>query len=636
MELTKIQFEDGQKVSDAYVEINGVKHNVVKAQYQGKTPLSARNLNKLQDNVGNAISDLDERVVSYRNVLVDEQVLIKECGGLKLKKLNKLEGKTEQETREGYNKFDLNSDVIAVAGSNLEVITNGIRVTSTSANTNTNATLRILDLTNFAGKTLTLIANLKSSSTNKGIIVLRQNNYDYTGTRSNEKFDDEQATSNGTYKLTYTVADTITDDNRYLFCSLYSRRNAEGTSGEYIDYTNIMIYEGTEDKPYEAYGKTPTPDFPSEVKTVTGNVKIGIYNNNLVDFSNAITTTKADYTFKNDILTVFSTNKTDKNYNCIEYGIDVDYLKNNKGKTLYFNYDSLDLSKYTATDNWIVSLRIAVNGEIKSFPTLSKAGEITPVKIPNDGEITSAKMLVFCNNTSKTGVDSTVSIIKPMLCIDIEKTDYVEHQSGNYPLTLGDIELCKIGDYADYIYKADGKWFKRSYIGKKIFDGTETIGKSSNTSADIFSYTSGITDTSGTSETKCNYLVYKNTNDIGSCRKHNNFIYLIPYAYGTATIEEFKTTLATLYANGNPYIVYYILATPTDTEITDTTLIAQLNALENAQLYEGITNISITGDNLTPILDIDYWPWFKGETGDVSDLQRQIDELRSMIENLNN
>ena len=29
MELTKIQFEDGQKVSDAYVEINGVKQQEV-------------------------------------------------------------------------------------------------------------------------------------------------------------------------------------------------------------------------------------------------------------------------------------------------------------------------------------------------------------------------------------------------------------------------------------------------------------------------------------------------------------------------------------------------------------------------------------------------------------------------------
>lgn len=42
-------FENGKKISDAYVEIDGVKHPVVMPTYDGNTPISAYNLNKMQE-----------------------------------------------------------------------------------------------------------------------------------------------------------------------------------------------------------------------------------------------------------------------------------------------------------------------------------------------------------------------------------------------------------------------------------------------------------------------------------------------------------------------------------------------------------------------------------------------------------
>lgn len=41
-------FEDGKLISEAYVDVNGVKYPVVMPVYEGKTPLSAAILNKLQ------------------------------------------------------------------------------------------------------------------------------------------------------------------------------------------------------------------------------------------------------------------------------------------------------------------------------------------------------------------------------------------------------------------------------------------------------------------------------------------------------------------------------------------------------------------------------------------------------------
>ena len=49
--MEKINFEDGQLVNAGYVEIDGKKYNITEAEYTGKTPLSAFNLNKLQDNI---------------------------------------------------------------------------------------------------------------------------------------------------------------------------------------------------------------------------------------------------------------------------------------------------------------------------------------------------------------------------------------------------------------------------------------------------------------------------------------------------------------------------------------------------------------------------------------------------------
>ena len=48
--------------------------------------------------------------------------------------------------------------------------------------------------------------------------------------------------------------------------------------------------------------------------------------------------------------------------------------------------------------------------------------------------------------------------------------------------------------------------------------------------------------------------------------------------------------------------IYYVLTTATSTQITDTTLISQLNTLESAMSYDTQTNISQTNDDLPFII----------------------------------
>ena len=54
--MTKIPFEDGTKTQEAYVTIDEQNYQVNPAVWQGTTPLKAQNLNKMQDNIEEAIN----------------------------------------------------------------------------------------------------------------------------------------------------------------------------------------------------------------------------------------------------------------------------------------------------------------------------------------------------------------------------------------------------------------------------------------------------------------------------------------------------------------------------------------------------------------------------------------------------
>lgn len=60
--MNKVNFQDGTKVKDAVVVIDGQEYTVVPAQYQGTTPLSSFNLNNMQNNVEEAINGVNSIV----------------------------------------------------------------------------------------------------------------------------------------------------------------------------------------------------------------------------------------------------------------------------------------------------------------------------------------------------------------------------------------------------------------------------------------------------------------------------------------------------------------------------------------------------------------------------------------------
>ena len=54
--MKKIPFQDGTKTQEAYVTVNEQNYQVTPAVWTGTTPLKAQNLNKMQDNIEEAIN----------------------------------------------------------------------------------------------------------------------------------------------------------------------------------------------------------------------------------------------------------------------------------------------------------------------------------------------------------------------------------------------------------------------------------------------------------------------------------------------------------------------------------------------------------------------------------------------------
>lgn len=180
--------------------------------------------------------------------------------------------------------------------------------------------------------------------------------------------------------------------------------------------------------------------------------------------------------------------------------------------------------------------------------------------------------------------------------------------SQSYTVDLGTIELCKIGDYQDYIYKSGNNWYVHKDCGKIEFDGSNDETWSivgSGTPNFFYAYDSisnylytglalgficsaGVGASIGSTTTATGVSI----TNVAEFR----------IRYGTEmTLADWKS-----YLSSTPMSVYYRLATPSDTQITDASLISQLNTLDTAHSYAGETNIviSATGTNLPAIAKV--------------------------------
>ena len=179
------------------------------------------------------------------------------------------------------------------------------------------------------------------------------------------------------------------------------------------------------------------------------------------------------------------------------------------------------------------------------------------------------------------------------LVVNYSSTDseYIEHQEQLLPIDI------PFNMYSGKPYKENGKWYRPIEFFKERITGSNVELKGSHNG--IYQYKINLSlntkRTDAHNNIFSNYFSnvyntawYNNDGVIGF--DSTNITYLVVTTSKYKTISEFLEFINT----NNAYVVYQ-LAEPYAEEITDTTLIAQLEELQKAHSYYEVTNINSYG-----------------------------------------
>lgn len=442
-----------------------------------------------------------------------------------------IEGNTEQETRSGKNLFNINGDVNTrydgTTNTNNTVSGNDLTTTTNAGSTNPYGQKIYVG----TGNTVTFSAKLKSVT------------YDTTPTPTttvaymtlyNENTTTERQTNSfnyaniGTKKSVSIIA--LTD---YIYATFGRASNDTSTT-----FTDIQVEIGSTATDYEPYGASPSPEYPSPVNTITGDVEVKVQNKNLFDVESWVSKGNNSnyYSYSNGVLSI----------------------------------NALDSRSY---GNFVEAEKIFLPNGTYYLSNIGNAGiRIYRSTVATD-YVTTNEFTVINGYIYLKLVSSTVMTCQPQIEKGTTASSYIEHQEQNYPISLGDIELCKIGEYQDYIYKENGNWYKYGAIGKHIFDGTENWSlNAERTTSDGRTYLQFVVSKNILTNPKlnanivCNYFRQSNATAYGFNNVYigySNFNICIDKNVVTS-LAEFKTWLST-----HNVTVYYVLEPPVITQIED-------------------------------------------------------------------
>lgn len=337
-------------------------------------------------------------------------------------------------------------------------------------------------------------------------------------------------------------------------------------------YNNIKVYPMISTTPitqsdYEPYGVMPSPDYPSPIESIT-EISVTVTGKNLFDKDNA--TTQVGYFRPNGAINNGGDSTITTSYTSILPNTDMTI----SGLTLEW------ICFYDKNKNFIER----VSGTLKTF---NKNAYYIRIQAPTN---------VF--DLSK---------------IQLEKgqaTDYEQYKSNSLTIDLQGNELCSLPNGTkDELVVENGiaKIIKK--VGKVVLDGSETWYMDKELTNTVRFYTSEILTNKAKNAQPIlsNYFITATSvNNINN--DDNESAYVLnttqPAIRINKSIANTLTTFKNWLSTHNTQLDYE-LATPIEIEITDPTLLAQLNALEQITQYKH-TYITITGDGLTPEADFTY------------------------------
>lgn len=406
-----------------------------------------------------------------------------------------------------------------------------------------------------------------------------------------------------TYTITYTDGTTTTFEvtNGEVSQAQLDETNAEVERAMMVynalpkvedEDTNITL-DGTANcpmklklNPSELTQETePTPDNPSEVQVIKGNNSIKIWNRNFFDKNNL-----SQYGFTGTVedegAIIYNT------VNNYTNSIQISGFKENTQYT--FSYEG----KKSGTNALVAFVKVYYTDGTSSDARLNDLTTTYQTKTFTTSENKSIDYILFWNGTNGSTYSWKLNLATLIITEGTELGEYVAHQEQVLPLNLpSGMEYCKIGTYEDEFEHDGDKWYLNKYIGKVVLDGSENW-----TTINAYSYSILKSSLSNFGVSEGDTINWINTHfqkvnslsniAIGKALVGGSYLNF-DYDKNVGGVANFKTWLS-----NNNVTVYYVLATPTHTEITDTTLISQLNAIEQALSYDEQTNISQTNTGL--------------------------------------
>lgn len=341
---------------------------------------------------------------------------------------------------------------------------------------------------------------------------------------------------------------------------------ADGNIVQFVEGTSVGDYE-----PYVGGQPSPNPDYPQPIQTVTGEQTVEIVGKNLFDKANVVNGIPSQT--DGSVVSTSSIGRTS------------DYIP------------VVSSTVYSHTGHpagWAV---IAWYKADKSF--IERTDDVTTTTSPNEA----AYARVSCAESNLGTCQFEIG----------QPTTYAPYHVTSYPLDLGNIELCKLGTYQDYIWKDGNDWKVHKATASAIIDGSEswdTSGTNTFYVANIYSKIGNSIQSASTGEMYASHFtivdIASSDTLVGASLKvdaahnvSNLRIRLQDMSGGTAGFRQMLST--------KKPSIYARRLTPTDTTITDTNLIAQLEALKNGGAENGTTYIKVnaTDPNLPGLLYVE-------------------------------
>lgn len=385
-------------------------------------------------------------------------------------------------------------------------------------------------------------------------------------------------------KLTFTTPADVSA----IWVSFNGRTTAPSSSAPYptLVMGELQLEKGSTATSYEPYVggvPAPSPDYPQDVNVVTGEQTVTVTGKNLLVVpngsrtDNGITWTRNGNTFVGNGTRVGSSN-----WSAMTEFIDFRTPLPAGTYTLSIKSPVQKAIEFVIRD----SSNVNVTSQIISIGR-------TSVTFTTKREASNFRVVSLDMTRGETLTDYTVSELQ--LEAGLVATSFELPQL--HTLNLGSTELCKLGDYQDYIYQdADGDWYLHKAIGKITYTGDSSENwQYSDTSGGLFRIaipnSKYYTSNNVAPLVYCDYYTPAIWNSITSYNyavtAFNNNV--LPFRNKDITsLDAWKAWLGS-----HNMTVYYPFATPTDTKITEATLVGQLDALANADTYNEKTYISV-------------------------------------------